>query len=226
MALFKFGQSPLTIETGNCLAQLPNPPTGAPTTSAWEAEFFYPQYELPWSVAGCTNRLPLPFVEGGRPTYTTMLACCRGSYGWQASGACFARLPSPPTGAPTTSAFEAAFFYPVYELPWSVASCSNRLPLPFVTGSRPTYGSKELCCARAYGGQASKACVCSLDDPPSGCPTPKPTTSPTRGPTTASPTQKPTSAPIKVSHSISILDCHTPHLNTFPHAHDFIHLHF
>merc|ERR1719401_931713 len=68
-------------------------PTTSPTSEGG-ADFFYPDYETSWSIATCKNELPLPFGPGGRPVYDTMLECCKGAYGSQASGACLAALPS------------------------------------------------------------------------------------------------------------------------------------
>jgi hypothetical protein len=53
---------------------------------------------------------------------------------------------------------EAEFWYPDYETSWDRATCLNTLPLPFTTGGRPTYDSKDACCANAYRGQVSNAC--------------------------------------------------------------------
>ena len=36
-----------------------------------------------WAHAGCKNDLPLPCTAGGRPTYASMLACCKGAYASQ-----------------------------------------------------------------------------------------------------------------------------------------------
>ena len=72
--------------------------------------------ETPWASAGCKNDLPLPFTPGGRPTYSSMLACCKGAYGGQTSGACLSQMDSPPTSSPTTSDFEVDFWYPDCEL--------------------------------------------------------------------------------------------------------------
>ena len=98
------------------------------------------------------------------------------------SGACLRGLENPPTTSPTLTGNIAAFYYPDYETPWDRATCLNTLPLPFTHGGRPTYSTKEACCAGAYGGQVSKACICSLDNPPLGCPTPSPTVSIVRQP--------------------------------------------
>ena len=90
------------------------------------------------------------------------------------SGVCLRGLENPPTLSPTLTGGLTAFYYPDYETPWDRATCLNTLPLPFTHGGRPTYSTKEACCAGAYGGQVSKACICSLDNPPHGCPTSSP----------------------------------------------------
>ena len=75
--------------TGKCLAELPSPPTTAPSNSAKEANFFYPDYETPWANAGCKNSLPLPYNNvSDRPNYPSQLACCQNAYGGQDSGKC------------------------------------------------------------------------------------------------------------------------------------------
>ena len=69
-------------------------PTDSPTSvaelgtgSTGTAGFFYPDCDTAWSEATCLNTLPLPYMfEGDRPTYPTMLACCKGAYGGQMSG--------------------------------------------------------------------------------------------------------------------------------------------
>ena len=153
---------------------LPTPPTASPTNSNREADFWYPQYELEWSSAGCSNRLPLPYNNiKDRPRYDTQESCCARAYGGQTSLACLCGLPDPPLGCPGTinSNHEADFWYPQYELERSMAGCSNRLPLPYNNiNDRPRYDTPELCCARAYGGQTSMACLCGLPAPPLGCP--------------------------------------------------------
>ena len=81
-------------------------------------------------------------------------------------------LPSPPTSSPTTSDRTAPFWYPLYEIPWDVSGCSNKLPLPYKNiRDRPNFESGEKCCKTAYRGQISKSCLCNyLDEPRLGCP--------------------------------------------------------
>jgi len=157
--------------SGYCLSQLPSPPTGAPTTSDFETDFWYPEYEKSWSDAGCSNKLPLPFNnKGDRPNYKTQLTCCKMAYGGQTSGVCLGQLPSPPTMTPTGSG-GVDFWYPDYDTSWSDATCLNTRPLPFGTGGRPTYDSMLACCKGAYAGQSSGACLASLPNPPTQSPT-------------------------------------------------------
>ncbi|EJK76888.1 hypothetical protein THAOC_01324 [Thalassiosira oceanica] len=103
----------------------------------------YPDYDTAWDKAACVNTRPLP---SGRPTYKTLLACCKGAYAGQMSGYCLSQLDSPPTTSPTSSDSTADFWYPDYNSAWSDAECLNSLPLPFSTGGRPTYPTLEACC--------------------------------------------------------------------------------
>ena len=59
--------------SGYCLSQLPNPPTMSPTDTGG-LNVFYPDYNTPWTEAGCINTRPMP---NGRPTYATQLECCK-----------------------------------------------------------------------------------------------------------------------------------------------------
>ena len=80
---------------------LPNPPTTAPTNSAQTADFWYPQYELSWDQAGCSNQLPLPYKYiNDRPKYSTQESCCVSAYRGQVSLACICGLPNPGLGCP------------------------------------------------------------------------------------------------------------------------------
>ena len=137
-----------------CLGQLPSPPTMTPTGSGG-VDFWYPDYDTSWSEATCLNTRPLPFGYGGRPTYNSMLACCKGAYAGQMSGACLASLPNPPTQSPTSSG-GLDVYYPNYS-EWSSGQCINDRPLP---NGRPTYTTQQACCSGAYGGQTSNNCMC------------------------------------------------------------------
>ena len=124
------------------------------------ADFYYPKYEDPWSEGSCTNERPLPFLPGGRPTYDTMLACCKGSYSGQISGYCLSQLPSPPTSSPTATG-GLDVYYPDYSKnDWTQGSCINTRPLP---SGRPTYKDRLECCKGAYGGQSTHVCICDAD---------------------------------------------------------------
>ena len=76
--------------SGHCLSQLPNPPTMSPT-DVGGLGIYYPDYDLSWELAYCINKRPLP---SGRPSYTSMLSCCKGAYAGQISGK-FAMIPKP-----------------------------------------------------------------------------------------------------------------------------------
>jgi len=157
--------------SGTCLSKLPSPPTTSPTSSSFLSELWYPDYDTPWTDAGCSNKLPFPFTTGGRPTFATQLACCKGAYAGQISGKCLSQLPSPPTTSPTTLDGLGALWYPEYEKSWAEAGCSNKLPLPFTTGGRPTFPTQLACCKAAYAGQMSGKCLSQLPSPPTTSPT-------------------------------------------------------
>ena len=112
-------------------------------------------------------------VPSGRPTYTSMLACCKAAYGGQTSNKCIASLPNPPTAAPTKVSPDV--YYPDYSLAWTAGKCINTLPIP---SGRPTYTSELACCKAAYAGQVSNACVADLPNPPTKAPTKKPVSGP------------------------------------------------
>jgi len=153
--------------SGICLSMLPSPPTTSPT-DVGELDVYYADYDQPaWPLGFCINTRPLP---SGRPTYTTMLLCCKGAYGGQQSGVCLSQLPSPPTVSPT-DAGEFDFWYPDYSSVWAEATCLNTRPLPFGPGGRPTYDTMLDCCKREYRSQASGACVAALPSPPTSSPT-------------------------------------------------------
>jgi hypothetical protein len=153
--------------SGACLQSLPNPPTTSPTKEGG-LDVWYPDYETQWSDATCKNDYPLP---NGRPTYSSQLACCKGAYAGQMSGACLAQLPNPPTTSPTMEG-GAPFYYPVYEMTWSEGYCSNELPLPYNNvNDRPNYPDMLACCKGSYAGQMSGTCLQMLPNPPTTSPT-------------------------------------------------------
>jgi len=152
--------------SGKCLSNLESPPTTSPTNEGG-ADFFYPDYDTPWASAVCKNDLPLPFLPGGRPTYSSMLACCKGAYAGQSSGACLAGLESPPTSSPTDEG-GLDVWYPNYAGDYSDGECINERPLPL---GRPNYPTMLACCKAAYGSQSSGTCIAGLDSPPTVAPT-------------------------------------------------------
>lgn len=142
-------------------------------------DVYYPNYDLNWKDGYCINtRQGIALNKDGhprdRPSYSSMLECCKSAYAGQMSGKCISMLPIDirPTTSPTNVDRTASFWYPMYEQSWSSSGCSNKLPLPYNNiNDRPNYSTGEECCAKAYGGQTSRACVCEhLDTPQSGCP--------------------------------------------------------
>ena len=82
-----------------CLKGLANPPTAAPTNVVDLDGGWYADYSTSWPNAGCTNALPRPSFA--TIIYDTQLACCKGAFSGQTSGACIKSLPNPPTMKPT-----------------------------------------------------------------------------------------------------------------------------
>jgi hypothetical protein len=158
---------------GVCLSQLASPPTTSPTNAGGITDFWYPDYDTIWSVAGCKNTLPLPYPNNNdRPNYSTQLACCKGAYSGQVSGKCLSQLASPPTTSPTNAGGITDFWYPDYDTSWSVAGCKNSLPLPYSNkNDRPNYSTQLACCKGAYSGQVSGKCLSQLASPPTTSPT-------------------------------------------------------
>eukprot|EP00580_Thalassiosira_gravida_P014834 CAMPEP_0201682426 /NCGR_PEP_ID=MMETSP0494-20130426/51614_1 /ASSEMBLY_ACC=CAM_ASM_000839 /TAXON_ID=420259 /ORGANISM="Thalassiosira gravida, Strain GMp14c1" /LENGTH=482 /DNA_ID=CAMNT_0048166185 /DNA_START=132 /DNA_END=1580 /DNA_ORIENTATION=- len=160
--------------SGACFAELPTPPTSAPTSSDFTVDFWYADEDTPWAQAGCKNTLPLPLrvIQNSDPSrrYSSQILCCKGNYGGQFSGVCLSQLPSPPTLSPTDEG-GLDFWYPDYDTSWAVATCLNTRPIPFSPGGRPTYSSDLECCQGAYAGQASGTCLAALVNPPTSAPT-------------------------------------------------------
>jgi hypothetical protein len=150
--------------SGKCLAALPSPPTQSPTATGG-LEVYYPDYDTAWSDATCINERPLP---SGRPTYDTMLDCCKGAYGGQVSGKCLAALPSPPTQSPTGSG-GLDVYYPKPGVAWTEGYCINERPFPNNVGQG--YDDMLACCKGAFGGQVSGKCLAELPSPPTSSPT-------------------------------------------------------
>ena len=152
-------------QTSNyCVSQMATPPTMSPTKTGGP-DAYYPNYDVAWPEGYCINTVPMP---SGRPVYTTMLACCKGAYGGQTSGACIAKLPSPPTMAPTKTGAAGTDYYPNYDLAWPEGVCINTQPIP---SGRPVYTTQLACCKAAYGGQTSGACIKGMVSPPTLAPT-------------------------------------------------------
>jgi hypothetical protein len=125
------------------------PSPGSPTPPACEVDpSWHPQYKLPggWAAGYC-----LFTTDCDTPGYATELACCKGAYGGQVSGACLNALPNPPTQSPTPVG-GLPFYYADYDTAWSEAGCINKRPVP---SGRPVYQSMLDCCKGAYGGQVS-----------------------------------------------------------------------
>ena len=57
-------------------------------------------------------------------------------------------LDSPPTTSPT-GVGGLDIYYPDYDTAWSVATCKNKRPLPFLPGGRPVYDTMLECCKGA-----------------------------------------------------------------------------
>ena len=201
--------------SGACIKGLPNPPTLSPTTVSTK---WYADQGIAWSTGGCKNTTPLPIYA--TVFFDTQLACCKGSFGGQLSGACIKGLPNPPTLSPTTVESAAGMWYADQGGAWSTGGCKNTTPHPIYATA--FFDSQLLCCKGSFGGQLSGACIKGLPNPPTKSPilklspkpnlesglilnpianpnTSKPTTStPTESPTaspTASPTQSPTESP-------------------------------
>jgi hypothetical protein len=152
-----------TQTTGACLKSLPDPPTVSPTITGGP-NVWYPNYDVDFAQGYCINKMPVP---NGRQTFTSELACCKGAYATQTTGACLKSLPDPPTVSPTITGGPNVW-YPDFDLGWANGACTNKMPVP--TG-RVTYDSELACCKGAYPGQESGACIKSLPDPPTVSPT-------------------------------------------------------
>ena len=126
--------------------------TSGPPPQKW-----HPQYDQGWTAGFCKFEF-----DCDSPGYATELACCKGAYAGQVSGACLASLPNPPTSSPTATG-GLDVFYPDYDMAWTDAECINTRPLP---SGRPTYDTMLACCKGAYAGQLSgelkKYCLSSV----------------------------------------------------------------
>jgi hypothetical protein len=136
--------------SGACLKSLPDPPTVSPTITGGPNVWYSDNKE--WSKGTCINKMPVPV---GRQTYTSELACCKGYYGTQSSGACLAALPSPPTVSPISAA--TATFFPIWS-GWETGHCDND-PTKRTSGNSYKYVTQKECCDAWFSQQKSGACM-------------------------------------------------------------------
>ena len=132
-----------------CIEGMVNPPTQSPTKTGGP-DIYYPDYSLSWEAGRCTNKVPRP---SGWPTFPTMLACCQESYAGQSTRACKNAIPSNSTSPIVQN---GTLYYADYSLPWDEGTCIKTLPIP--AGSA-THATLAACCAIAFAGQYSKACI-------------------------------------------------------------------
>jgi hypothetical protein len=139
--------------SGMCFSSISDPSDSQPDQQS--PALWYPDYNPLWSQGKCSN--VTPFVNG-RPTYDTQLECCENAYRGQASGVCLADIAKLPTSAGPVSntVVSLDMWYGNYDPIWSLGKCSNELPVP---NNRPWYYNQAECCNKAYGGQASGACM-------------------------------------------------------------------
>ena len=74
--------------------------TSTPSASPAAAGKWYAEQGT-WSISGCKNTIPYPIYA--TVFFDDQLACCKGAYDGQTSGACIKGIPNPPTFSPTTS---------------------------------------------------------------------------------------------------------------------------
>lgn len=101
-------------------------PSSRPSSSPMDGDVldvYYPDNGV------CINDHPLPYR---RPTFSTMVACCKTAYGGQISGKCLSKLPSPPTSSPSIRSDDLPSPSPS-SLPSINTTSKNELPAP------PTY---------------------------------------------------------------------------------------
>merc|ERR550514_2586907 len=103
----------------------------------------------------------------GAVVYDSELECCTAAFAGQASGACLAALPNPPTVSPTITGGPDAY-YADRSGDWSTGVCINTMPAP--VGAK-VYDSELLCCKGEYASQTSGACFAALPNPPTVSPT-------------------------------------------------------
>jgi hypothetical protein len=74
--------------------------TSTPSASPAAAGKWYAEQGT-WSIGGCKNTIPYPVYA--TVFFDNQLACCKGAFDGQTSGACIKGIPNPPTFSPTTS---------------------------------------------------------------------------------------------------------------------------
>ncbi|KAL3804042.1 hypothetical protein HJC23_006433 [Cyclotella cryptica] len=136
--------------SGACLSDLPSPPTVSPTGTGG-LDIWYADYDLDWTAGKCINTAPIP---NGRQTYDSQLACCKGAYSGQASGACLGDLPSAPTAAPIGASSK---FFPIWS-GWETGHCDND-PTKITSGNTYFYDTQAECCDAWFKDQTSNACL-------------------------------------------------------------------
>jgi hypothetical protein len=146
--------------SGACLGALPSPPTASPIPAAG-LDIWYKKPDIDWAKGYCINDHPAP---NGATTYESELDCCKGAYAGQSTGACLAKLPSPPTASPVGVNEN---FYKAPNVDWAKGHCINTLPVP---GGAKVYESELECCKKEYATQSSGACLASLPSPPTASP--------------------------------------------------------
>eukprot|EP00804_Cyclotella_cryptica_P016182 CCRYP_005704-RA/>CCRYP_005704-RA protein AED:0.09 eAED:0.09 QI:0/0.84/0.78/1/0.92/0.85/14/873/1725 len=120
---------------------------------------WYPDYNAIWALGKCISILPFP---NGRPTYDTQLDCCQNAYRGQASGECLANISGNPMSVPNlpqtgnAESLPSDSWYADFNPQWALGKCINESPVP---ANRPWYTTQSECCEKAYGGQASGACL-------------------------------------------------------------------
>jgi hypothetical protein len=162
--------------SGACIRQLPTSPTDM-------IEKWYADYGKTWSDAGCKSATPYPSYA--TTFFNSQLACCKGAFGGQTSGACLRGLPNTPTTTPITAGGLGGKWYADYGTAWSDAGCKMQTTAQLPIYVATLFDSQLECCKGAYMGQMSSACIKGLPKPPIM----KPTASPTSNPSTARPIQ-------------------------------------
>jgi hypothetical protein len=147
------------------LTYLPSPPTASPIPAAG-LDIWYKNPDIgDWAQGYCINDHPAP---DGQTTYDSELECCKGAYAGQSSGACLAKLPSPPTASPFGVNGPDAF-YRKPDVDWAEGYCVNDVPAP--VGAK-IYDTELECCKGEYGSQISGKCLTYLPSPPTASPIP------------------------------------------------------